>query len=148
MTSEVADPVVLLVDDDPDDARIVRETVADGDDSADLLVATDGTDAIAYLCDRADDRTVPPPDLVLLDPSIPNADGRELLEAVKTEPALACVPVVVLSGTVTCEEAATFYREHANAVLRKPTDTSDFADVIRSLERFWLTTARLPGRVE
>lgn len=146
MIDGATEPVVLLVADDPDDVRVVREVVGDGRAAADLRVVSDGSDALAYLRECTEEGSVPPPDLVLLDASIPNADGRSLLESIKTDPALARVPVIVLSHTAADEEAVAFYRRYANAVLRKPADPSAFADVLRPLEHFWLSTARLPGR--
>lgn len=135
---------VLLVEDDPADVRVVRDVVDAADTNIDLAVVAGGDEALAYLRDCVDDENCRPPDIVLLDASLPDVDGSGILEVIKTDAVFGRVPVVVLSQSTTGEDVLPFYRRYANAVLRKPDDPAAYADALRSLERFWLSVARLP----
>lgn len=137
-----SDRTVLLVDDDSADVQVVRDVVGANHSDVDLQVVSGGDEALAYLTSSVDDGDIP--DLVLLDSSLPDGACREVLEAIKTDPLLARVPVVVLSRSGSDEDTLPFYRRYANAVLQKPDDPEAYADVLRSLERFWLSVVRLP----
>ena len=135
---------VLLVDDDPSAVDVVRDVFERDGATTDLEVVTGGDEALAYLEACVDGDGPTQPDLVLLDVSVPDEDCHEVLETIKTDPVLGRVPVVVLSPSVSNEGCLPYYRRYANTVLRKPDDPEEYADVIRSVEQFWLSTARLP----
>ena len=86
---------------------------------------------------------VPRPDLILLDLNLPRKDGREVLQDIKQDEALRHIPVVILSTSQAEQDIARSYRLGANAFVTKPVDIDHFFQVIQSLERFWLDTARL-----
>jgi len=71
-------------------------------------------------------------------------DGHDVLEEVKSDDDLRTIPVVVLTSSEAEEDVVKSYEQHTNAYLTKPIDPSEFVDVIRSFERFWLTLVELP----
>jgi CheY-like chemotaxis protein len=83
---------------------------------------------------------------VLLDLNLPRMDGREVLEAIKTDPKLRNIPVVVLTTSEAEEDVLRSYSLHANAYVTKPVDFERFIDVIRQIDDFFVTVVRLPSR--
>ena len=132
---------ILLVEDNLADVRLTQEAFKAARVPNRLHVARDGVEALSMLRDAA--RTVPRPDLILLDLNLPRKDGREVLQDIKQDEALRHIPVVILSTSQSEQDVARGYRLGANAFVTKPVDVDRFFQVIRSLEQFWLDTARL-----
>src|SRR3990170_6777375 len=92
--------VVLLVEDDPGDQEITRRALQEDVIRIDLRIVEDGEEAIAYLLRQgryAAPQAAPRPYLILLDLNLPKKDGRAVLEAVRANPAIDFVPIVVLT---------------------------------------------------
>ena len=132
---------ILLVEDNPADVRLTPEAFRDARVPNRLHVARDGVEALNMLRDTTG--AVPRPDLILLDLNLPRKDGREVLQDLNQDEALRHIPVVVLSTSQSEQDIARCYRLGANAFVTKPVDIDRFFQVIRSLEQFWLDTARL-----
>ena len=132
---------ILLVEDNPADVRLTQEAFKDARVPNRLHVARDGVEALSMLRDTTG--AVPRPDLILLDLNLPRKDGREVLQDIKQDEALRHIPVVILSTSQAEQDIARSYRLGANAFVTKPVDIDHFFQVIQSLERFWLDTARL-----
>lgn len=140
MTTQV--PIkVLLVEDDPGDALLVREALADDERVDEISVASDGV----YALEQLNDSERPLPDLILLDLNLPRMDGRELLAEIKREPKFAPIPVVVLTTSDAEADVLRSYELHANAFVTKPRDLNRFLNVVREIDRFFVTIAKLPG---
>jgi len=135
---------ILLVEDNPGDVRLTREAFAEAQITNDLHAVNDGEDALDFLHQRGEHADAPRPNLVLLDLNLPKVDGHDVLEAVKSDDDLRTIPVVVLTSSEAEEDVVKSYEQHTNAYLTKPIDPSEFVDVIRSFERFWLTLVELP----
>ena len=136
---------VLLIESDPDDARRIRDALETAESSIRLHVAADGAGAVRF-AERSGHRAdAPVPDLVVLDPDLPESDGYELLAALRDAFDSTSTPVIVLSGSDSAADIARSYELQANAYVRKPDDRDELASAVRSLGRFWLETARLPG---
>src|SRR5437870_383965 len=88
---------ILLIEDNPGDARLTQEALKDGKVQNRLTVVPDGVEAMAYLHREGKYATAPRPDLVLLDLNLPKMDGREVLREVKGDDRLKTIPVVVLT---------------------------------------------------
>ena len=135
---------LLLVEDNPGDARLIKEGLRDGHLSNTLHHVTDGAEALDFLYQRAGYEDVPRPDLVLLDWNLPRTSGEEVLEEVKTDPSLANIPIIVLTSSEAQEDIITSYENHANAYITKPVDPDDFFETVRSFEKFWGRAVRFP----
>ena len=135
---------ILLVEDDPGDVLITRESLAESRLPCDLSVVGDGAAALDYLHKRGDHADAPTPHLVLLDLNLPKVSGREVLAEAKGTPALAHIPIVVLTTSSAEEDVVRTYELHANAFITKPVDFDRFHAVIRSIDEFFLDVARIP----
>lgn len=134
---------VLLVEDNPGDVRLAKEAFAAVDADVDVTVADDGGVALEDLRAAARDGA-DLPDLVLLDLDRPTTSGHEVLAAVKSDPALRHVPVIVFTTSDDARDVNETYANHANAFVTKPATVDRFIDVFESLRSFWLASATLP----
>ena len=135
---------ILLVEDDPGDVRLTREALINGRILNNLNVASDGIEALAYLQQQGDYEHALRPDLVFLDLNLPRMDGRELLSVIKADPNLRRIPVVILTTSAAEQDILRSYDLHANCYVTKPVDLEQFIAVVRSVESFWFTVAKLP----
>lgn len=137
---------VLLVEDDPGDVLMTREAFEENKVANRLTVVSDGASAMAYLRKEGEHADAATPDLVLLDLNLPRMDGREVLAAMKSDPELRRIPVVVLTTSEAEEDVLRSYSLHANAYVTKPVDFQRFIEVVRQIDDFFLTVVRLPSR--
>jgi len=136
---------ILLVEDNPGDVRLLQEAFRDSKVSNDMAVAGDGLEAIAYLRQEGEHAAAPRPDLILLDLNLPRMNGFEVLDAIKDDPELKRIPVVVLTTSQAEKDIIQSYNLHANAYVNKPVDLEQFITVIKSIEDFWLEIVKLPN---
>lgn len=135
---------ILLVEDNPGDVRLTREALKENKIDNNLHVVADGMEAVAFLKRKGKYKDSPRPGLILLDLNLPKMDGREVLAFVKTDPDLKRIPVVVLTTSAAERDILESYDLHANCYITKPVDLSQFLEVIRSVEGFWLSIVKLP----
>ena len=135
---------ILLVEDDPGDELITREAFADNKIKNTLHVARDGEDGLDFLYRRGVHANAPTPDLILLDLNLPRYDGRQLLEAIKSDADLCHIPVVVLTTSAAEEDILRSYKLHANAYVTKPVDLDQFMKAVREIDEFFVQVVRLP----
>lgn len=139
---------ILLVEDNPGDARLTREALAMSTVRNQLHHVRDGEEAIAFLHRTAPFSNAPAPDLVLLDLNLPRRDGREVLEDIKRDPTLQHIPVVILTSSEAEEDILRSYRLHANCFITKPVNLEQLTKVVLGIEQFWFTLVKLPPEVE
>jgi CheY-like chemotaxis protein len=137
---------VLLVEDDPGDILITREAFAHHKIHNTLRVARDGQEGLDYLYQRGSHEGAARPDLILLDLNLPKYDGHQLLEKIKSDPALCHIPVVVLTTSAAEEDILRSYRLHANAYVTKPVGFEQFMNAIRQIDEFFVQVVCLPPR--
>ena len=136
---------ILLVEDNPGDARLTREAFNEGRLLNNLTVVGDGVEALAYLRQQGKYVESTRPDLVLLDLNLPKKDGREVLAELKADERLKTIPVVVLTTSDAKEDVTRAYGSPANCYITKPVDLDQFLRVVQSIESFWLTLVKLPS---
>ena len=134
---------ILLVEDNPGDARLTREALRDARVRNNLHVAADGVEALAFLRQQGKHAAVAKPDLILLDLNLPKKDGREVLEEIKRDDQLRHIPVVILTTSQAERDIIESYRLRANAYVTKPVDLEQFLKVVQSIEHFWLEIVKL-----
>lgn len=137
---------ILMVEDNPGDARLTMEGFKGAAVAHNLSVVEDGVEAMAHLHREGKYADARRPDLILLDINLPRMDGREVLSAIKSDDDLRRIPVVVLTTSDAEEDILRMYNLHANCYLTKPLDLEKFIEVVRSIEHFWLNVAKLPPR--
>lgn len=144
--SEMARPIeILLVEDNPADVRLTIEALREGKVKNQLSVARDGADAMEFLRRQGKYKDAPRPDLVLLDLNLPRKDGRQVLSEIKADDELKRIPVVVLTTSSAEADILKSYSLHANCYITKPVDLTQFVQVVKSIDDFWLTVVRLPS---
>jgi len=136
---------ILLVEDNPGDARLAKEALKEGKVKNQLHIVTDGMLAMDFLFRRNDYKDAPSPDLIILDLNLPKKDGREVLAEIKADENLKRIPVVILTISKAEEDILKSYDLHANCFITKPLDLNKFLEVVKSIEDFWLTIVKLPN---
>jgi len=137
-------PRILLVEDNPGDVRLMVEALKETKATNNLSVARDGEEALAFLRRKGAYADAPKPNLILLDLNLPKKAGHEVLAEIKQDPRLKLIPVVIVTSSDAERDIVGSYDLHANAYVSKPVGLDQFMDVIRSVERFWLSVAKLP----
>jgi CheY-like chemotaxis protein len=136
---------VLLVEDDPDHAELVRRGLEDYGSRLELTHVEDGEAALDFLRRRGPRDAPGRPHLILLDLRLPRIDGLEVLREIKGSPDLSDIPCVVLTTSRAEGDMVKAYRLHANSYLVKPGDYGQFVELIAGVERYWLEQNRQPA---
>jgi len=144
--SEDKDIHILLVEDNPSDQLIARETLEELGFRGTLHCVEDGEQALDFVYRRGDHPDAPTPDLIILDLNIPKKNGKEVLEVIKTDPDMLLIPVVVLSTSTHPADIGRCYALHANCYLVKPVELEDFHRSLAALKAFWLDTVQRPKK--
>lgn len=132
---------ILLVEDNPDDVRLTKRALARNNISNELVVLTDGVDALEYLINVSNPETGRPgglPAVILLDLKLPRMDGLELLKAIRAHERLKRQPVVILTSSKEQQDIVKSYDLGANSYIRKPVDFEQFMEAVRYLGLYWL----------
>src|SRR5580658_8239491 len=135
---------VLLVEDSPGDVRLTQEAFRAANISVHVSVASDGVEAMAFLRREGIHANAPRPDLTLLDLNMPRMDGREVLARMKQDDSLKTIPIVILTTSDSEGDIVKSYELHANSYLCKPVQFAAFESLVKSINDFWLTRAKLP----
>ncbi len=137
----VSGNTILLVEDNPDDVALFKRALHKAALYYTLNVVGDGEAAIAYLSGEgayADRSNHPLPRLVLLDLKLPRKSGHEVLEWMRAQPELRCLPVVVLTTSREISDINRAYDYCANSYLVKPFSFDGLIDMVRTLDSYWL----------
>ncbi len=132
---------ILLIEDNPDDAELTRIAFAEAGIDSQLVVVGDGAEALDYLFARgahASRDAADLPSIVLLDLNLPKLDGREVLQALRANPATRGLPVVVLTTSTEPFDVEASYALGVNSYIRKPVDFGKFVEVVKQIGLYWL----------
>ena len=136
---------ILLVEDNPADARLTQEAIRDTEFHHRLHLAEDGEEAMEFLFQEGEYEDAPRPDLILLDLNLPGMDGREVLAEVKSDESLGMIPVVVLTTSTAQQDLLYSYGLRANSYVNKPIDRIHFNVMIKSVLDYWINISTLPA---
>lgn len=137
---------ILLVEDNPGDARLCQEAFKESKILNKLFIAVDGEIALNYVFKRDGFENVKTPDLIILDLNLPKIDGKEVLRQIRANPKTEQIPVVILTSSKSEEDIIKTYKLHANSYVTKPLDFNQFVTVIKTLNDFWLGVVKLPPK--
>lgn len=147
MIAEMLKPIeILLVEDNLGDIRLTQDALTNGKVRNNLHVVRDGVEAMDFLFKRGAFKNAIRPDLILLDLNLPKKDGREVLNEIKNDEILKTIPVVILTVSKAEEDILKAYNLHANCYITKPLNLSQFIEVVKAIECFWLTIVKLPPK--
>ena len=143
--AEFGRPVeILLVEDNPSDVLVTRETLKDSKLLSHISVVKDGEEAMAFLLREGKYVNATRPDLILLDLNMPKKNGLEVLAEIKIDERLRRIPVVVLTTSSAEKDILKTYDLHANCYITKPVNLDQFSAVVKAIEEFWFTIVKLP----
>ena len=146
MTWESGDrPIeVLLVEDDPADARLAEETLKDAEHQTNVSLVEDGETALARLRGEGEHAGSQRPDLILLDLNLPGMDGTEVLGHIGNDPDLSSIPVMILTGTEAERSLLESYNIPPSRYCRKPLELDRFHRVIHQLGQLSRRPIQMP----
>ena len=144
------DKEILLVEDNPDDVELTRIAFKEAKVANQLVVASDGAEALDYLFARgryADRNPDDLPSIVLLDLNLPKVDGREVLQAIRANEKTRSLPVVVLTTSTEPFDVEATYALGVNSYIQKPVDFERFVWAVQQVGLYWLVLnhPREPG---
>lgn len=135
---------ILLVEDNPADARLIIEALKDFETNSSFYLVEDGVKAMEFLNQQGKYVDMDRPDLIILDLNLPRKDGREVLVEIKNSDKLKCIPVIILTTSNAKEDIIQTYKNHANCYIKKPVDFNHFEDIMGIIESFWFSAVTLP----
>ena len=135
---------ILLVEDNEGDIEMTREAFEDAHLRNNLHVAEDGETALDFLFKRGAFEDAPTPDVILLDLNLPRINGRDVLQAIKSDKALRLIPTIVLTSSESDRDVHEIYELQANCYIVKPVDAMKFMKVVQQIENFWVDIVCLP----
>lgn len=142
---------ILLVEDNPDHAEMIRRTLEAGRTTQRLLHVRDGEEAISYLSREgiyADHAAYPLPDLLLLDLRLPKISGLEVLEWMRSRTNLRGIATVILTTSNAEGDMTNAYRLGAISYLVKPFAIEEFARLLDACSHYWLSWNRFPELID
>jgi CheY-like chemotaxis protein len=137
---------ILLAEDNPKDVELILEALAEHNLANQVEVVKDGVEAMDFLRCQGGYKTrkAGNPAVVLLDIKMPRMDGIEVLQAIRSDPALKMLPVVMLTSSREEPDLKKSYELGANAYVVKPVDFQDFIDAVKQVGVFWAVINELP----
>ena len=137
---------ILLVEDDPADLELTLHSLRQNRMATLIHVARDGEEALDYLFGHGPyrDRVERQLKLVLLDLKLPRVDGLEVLRAIKSDPHMRAIPVVILTSSREEKDMAESYRLGVNSYIQKPVNFEHFREIVSKLSLYWLLVNQPP----
>lgn len=112
-----------------------------------MRIVEDGEEALDYLLHRgkySDPESAAKPDLILLDLNMPKIDGKEVLNQIRANKDLQCIPTVILTTSKQEEDILRSYKMGANSFITKPVTMDKFIEIIQKMEEYWFQIVVLP----
>lgn len=142
---ETDEPIdILLIEDNPGDVRLVEEALKSTESQTTLHTISTGTAAIELLRQENGSGLPFVPDIAFVDLNLPGKDGCDVLEAIRDDPQLGHLPVIMLTSSKDSEDIDQCYNATANAYLTKPDSPDGFVSLVKAVEQFWFESAQLP----
>jgi CheY-like chemotaxis protein len=145
-TSMTPSDLVLVAEDNPDDALLLRRALEKAGIRARLKIVSDGEEMLLYLQGLgafANRATNPLPSLVILDLKMPRKSGLEVLAWMGENPELSVVPTIVLSASNLDADVRSAYNLGANTYFVKPTTFDELVETMRTVETYWRKAMKL-----
>lgn len=134
--------VILLVEDNPDDEKLILRVLQKSNISNEVVSARDGQEALDYLFGTKNKGERLAPTVILLDLHLPKIEGLEVLQRIRADPHTKRLPVVVLTSSDEEGDRIRSYDLGANSYVCKPVDFNAFAAAVKELGLYWLLLNR------
>jgi two-component system, response regulator len=135
--------IVAVAEDDPDDRLLLKDAFVSCGPDVQLEFFENGPDLLDYLHSRGKYiRSRRRPHLIIMDFYLPGTNALELIEAVKSDPGLRPIPLVVLTGTCPETDVSRCYDLGANTVIIKPETFSELLQSVKRICDYWFAVAK------
>ncbi|MEM1212764.1 MAG: response regulator [Planctomycetota bacterium] len=141
-------PLVMIVEDDPDDQDLARIANRQLERPYDLLIVDDGVAALDYLeaaCGPQPPESSRIPDLLLVDLAMPRMDGQTLLRFIRGHARLCHVPTIMFTTSAADRDVRACYELGCNSYIVKPMSIRSLKDILGTLDAYWFGCVRLPA---
>lgn len=145
--NELRPAVVLLVEDDPGDQKLVRVSLKAQKIANELHIVDSGEEALDFLYHRGSHSGAPRPDLILLDLNMPGIGGKEFLRRVKQDELMNNIPIIILTTSDADKDILDSYSLQASGYVKKPVELQELKEVMKEITEYWFVICRLPGQV-
>lgn len=137
---------ILIAEDNPIDADLALRALSSENSKDGIVLAEDGAKALDCLYRRGEfeSRTPKPPSVVVLDLKMPKLDGLQVLQKMKSDPQLRCIPVVMFTSSREENDLVHCYENGANAYVVKPVTFPEFRSTLQQLKNFWISCNEPP----
>jgi CheY-like chemotaxis protein len=140
---ELAPLVILLVEDDLGDQKLIKTSLRSEKIANDLYCVQTGEEGIDFLYRRGNySNGTPRPDLILLDLNMPGMGGKEFLRQVKEEERLKQIPVVILTTSEAEKDIIDSYKLQASGYVHKPVTLEEFKEGMKKLKEYWFVLCK------
>ncbi len=138
---------IVMIEDDDGHAKLIEKNLRRAGIMNEIVHIDNGRVAAEYLLGTgqyAGSKRPETPMLILLDLNLPEMDGFQILEKIKTEDSTKLIPVIILTTTDNPREVERGYALGCNVYVTKPVEYEAFADSIRKLGLL-LAVVKVPG---
>jgi CheY-like chemotaxis protein/DNA-binding XRE family transcriptional regulator len=135
---------ILLIEDNPADVLLFKKALSECEESIDVQTFHDADTAMDFLQNHENKFNQKLPDLVLLDLSLPKVGGLDLLKAVKKNPRLTELPVVILTNSISMGDMMEAYRLGAAGFIQKSVELKEYVDCMAVVIKYWSKVVALP----
>jgi CheY-like chemotaxis protein len=139
---------ILFAEDSIHDATLTIRALTKSGFSNKVLHVEDGAEALDFLYGKGVYATrdiTKHPKLILLDLKMPKVSGMQVLEKIKSDPALRSIPTVILTSSKEDPDINGCYKLGANSYIVKPVDSDNFFLAIKEIGMYWMILSELPG---
>lgn len=140
---------ILLVEDNPDDIELVQIALSAKRVLNEMVIVTDGEEAIDYLFCTGKYQTRNKnsnPTLIMLDLQLPKINGLEVLRQIRLNEKTSMIPVIIFTSSNEEKDIINSYKFGANSYIRKPVDADQFEKAVQELEMYWLLLNEAPPK--
>jgi CheY-like chemotaxis protein len=130
----MADWKILVVDDDEEDRDMILDAMGTLGRASVLRFATDGEQALSLLTSECSERFLPA--LIVLDLNMPRMNGSQVLQAIKLNPLLRAIPVIIFSTSINPFEKEKCMDYGAHSYLIKPVSFTSSIDIMKKFLGF------------
>lgn len=145
---ELNEKLILLVEDNPDDVLLAKRALKKNSISSNIVVATDGQEAIEYLFAEGvyegRDTSIMP-HVIFLDLKLPKLDGIDVLKRIRANETTRMIPVVMLTSSNEEGDIINCYKNGANSFICKPVDFDEFLEASKQMGTYWLSLNVTPN---
>jgi FOG: CheY-like receiver len=135
---------ILLIEANNAAARLITEIFHESKWNINISGLNAGKEAMDYLHKKDKYKYSKTPSLILLELNLPAKRGHEVLEDVKMDNKLKCIPIIILTNSGDDEDVYDSYKKHANAYIIKSANLNKFRENMLIFNEFWFNYVTLP----